>query len=212
MRLPGSRQLAWLLRLATDISLVVWLGLLTWTLVLMVQYGGSPGGARQGSIYSELKLPPELVQASDPDVSVFNLEASQFRVHFRTAKVRSAWARVRAVVAVAAWWGVFALVLWQVRQILATFVRRAPLTLENAGRFRLISYLLVLDLAMTSLWRTLEYLRLAPIFPVLPPRGFFDLFFGHIEWSRLFAALLILLLAEAVRLGAEHRVDSEAVI
>jgi len=58
----------------------------------------------------------------------------------------------------------------------------------------------------------LEYLNLAPLFPLIPPRGFFGLYIDHFDKSDLFTALLVLLMAEVLRLGYEHRVDSEAVI
>ncbi len=38
------------------------------------------------------------------------------------------------------------------------------------------------------------------------------MYVDHVDKSDLFTALLILLMAEALRLGAEHRADSEAVI
>lgn len=209
----SNRWLAWTLRLITDVTLVVWLVLMAYVLFLMAQQRSRGGdGSRQGSVYAELSLPAEIVEVASPDVSVFNFEASQTRIHYRTTQESNGWRTARTLGGVVLRWGVFALILWQLRQILSSFVRRAPLTSDNARRFRIITYLLVLNVAGTSLARSLEYLRLEPIFPMLPARGFVDLYIGHLEWSRLFTALLILLLAEAIRLGAEHRLDSEAVV
>ena len=109
-------------------------------------------------------------------------------------------------------WGIFALILWQLRQVLSSFVHRQPLTLLNARRFRIISLLLIIGVVFTATAHTFEYLGLQPDFPIMPHRGFVELMYDHVEWSRLFVALLILLLAEALRLGAEHRIDSEAVV
>lgn len=213
MSLLSKRWFAWTLRLATDVTLVLWLLLLGWVLVLRARENARAGpSSRQGSVYSEIHLPAEIVEVSDPRVSVFNFEASQLRIHYRTTHNTGALQGVMALAGIVVWWGLFALVLWQLRQILTTFVHRAPLTLENARRFRIISYLLATEVAVTSLARSLEYVRLEPLFPMLPPRGFVGLYLGHIEWSRLFMAMLILLLSEAMRLGAEHRLDSEAVV
>lgn len=213
MRLMSNRWLAWTLRLVTDVALTAWLLLLAYVLFLMAQQRAPGGdGGRQGSIYVELSLPADIVEVASPDVSVFNFEASRMRIHYRTTEESSGWQTIRTLGGVVLWWSLFALVLWQLRQVLSSLVRRAPLTLENARRFRVITYLLVLEVAVTSLVRSLEYLRLQPLFPMLDARGFVDLYIGQIEWSRLFAALLILLLAEAVRMGAEHRLDSEAVV
>ena len=66
--------------------------------------------------------------------------------------------------------------------------------------------------AFSALGPSLEYLNLEPLFPLIPPRGFFGLYVVHFDKSDLFTALVIVLLAEVLRLGYEHRVDSEAVI
>ncbi len=109
-------------------------------------------------------------------------------------------------------WGIFAFILWNLRQILASMVAKQPLTLANARRFRTISLLMVFQAAFSALSRSLEYLDLQPLFPLIPPRGFFGLYLEHFDKTDLFTALVILLMAEVLRLGAEHRVDSEAVI
>lgn len=213
MQLLGNRWLAWTLRLVTDLALAVWLLLMAYVLFVTIQQRSPDGsGVRQGSVYSELTLPAEIVEVASPDISVFNFEASQVRIHYRTAEAGGFSSIARSVTGILVWWGIFALILWQLRHILSSFVRREPLTLQNAHRFRVITYLLVLDVVLTSLVRSLDYIRLQPLFPMLSQRGFIDLFLGHVAWSRLFTAMLVLLLAEAVRLGAEHRLDSEAVI
>lgn len=213
MQVLVDRWLAWTLRLATEVVLALWLLLMAWVVFLVVQQrmpGQDP--VRQGSVYTELSLPANMVEVTSPEVSVFNFEASQARIHYRTTRESSASDVAGAIARVVIGWGIFALILWQVRQVLSSFVRREPLTLENARRFRVISFLLILEVAFRSLVRTLEYLGLEPLFALLPSRGFLGLYVGHLEWTRIFTALLILLLAEALRLGAEHRVDSEAVI
>jgi len=205
--------LARLLRLVTDISLILWLALMCWVLFIMVQQRLSGGsGIRQGSVYTEIQLPSETVQAATDDFAVFNFEVSNARIHYRTDRASSLSDIVRAISGVVIVWGLVALILWQLRQILTSFVQGQPLTLENARRFRLISLLLILGVISTAVLRSIEYIGLAPHFSVLPTRGFIELIYSHVTWSRLFTAFLILLLSEALRLGAEHRIDSESVI
>jgi hypothetical protein len=205
--------LARALRLVTDVALVGWLLLMGWVLVILVQQRMPDGsGVRQANVHTELELPVEAVGPAADGIEVFNFEAISARIHYRTTQASGFGSIARVVLAVLVGWGVVAGILWQVRQVLASFVRRQPLTLENARRFQIISMLMLLGVAFTAISRTIEYLRLEPLFPIVPQQGFFSLLLGHVEWTQLLTALLILLLAEALRLGAEHRMDSEAVV
>lgn len=213
MRLLGKRSLAWVLRLATDVALIGFLGLMIFVLVVMArQRFSEEGGERQGSVYLELKLPPEIVQPATPDITVRNFEANRLRIHYRTEEREDALGLLTTFVMVLIGWGVFAFILWNLRQILASLVANQPLTLANAGRFRTIGLLMLFQTAFSALGHSLEYLNLEPLFQVIPPRGFFGLYVDHFDKSDLFTALLILLLAEVFRLGYQHRVDNEAVV
>ncbi len=213
MQLLGNRSLAWALRLITEVTLIVWLLLLAFVLGVMVRQRTSHGpGGRQGTVYVELKLPTEIVQPASPDITVYNFETNRSRIHYQTSERSDALDLVSALGMVVIGWGAFAFILWNLRQILASLVAKQPLTLANARRFRTISLLMVLHAAFSALSRSLEYMDLQPLFPLIPPRGFFGLYLQHFDKADLFTALVILLMAEVLRLGAEHRVDSEAVI
>ncbi len=212
MQLLGKRSLAWALRLITEVTLVAWLLLLAFVLVIMARQRTSEGGGRQGTVWLELKLPTEIVQSTTPGVNVFNFETARSRIHYRTAERDDALDLVSALGMVVIGWGAFAFILWNLRQILASLVAKQPLTLTNAGRFRNIGFLMLFQTAFRALGHSLEYLELAPLFSLVPPRGFFGLYVDHFDKSDLFTALLVLLMAEVLRLGYEHRVDSEAVI
>ncbi len=213
MQLLGKRSLAWALRLITEVTLVAWLLLLAVVLVVMARQRTSEGaGGRQGQVYLELKLPTEIVQPATPDITVDNVVTNRLRFHYLTNERSGALELVSVLGIVVIVWGAFAFILWNLRQILASLVAKQPLTLANARRFRTISFLMVFTAASEALRRSLEYLDLQPLFPLLPPRGFFGLYVDHFHESELFTALVILLMAEVLRLGAEHRADSEAVI
>ena len=212
MQLQGKRSLAWALRLITDVTLILWLLLMAFVLVTMARQRTSEGGGRQGTVWLELKLPTEIVQPASPDITVYNFETARSRIHYRTEERDDKLDLVAALGMVVIGWGVFAFILWNLRQILASLVAKQPLTLTNAGRFRTIGLLMLFGTAFRALAHSLEYLNLAPLFPLIPPRGFFGLYIDHFDKSDLFTALLVLLMAEVLRLGCEHRVDSEAVI
>ncbi len=211
MQLLGKRSLAWALRLITEVTLVAWLLLLAFVLVVMARERTSAGGGRQVQLYFQVTLPTEIVQPATPDNTVYNVDTNRLRFHYRANK-SSALELVSVLGALVIKWGAFAFILWNLRQILASLVAKQPLTLANARRFRTISFLMVFGAASEALRRSLECLDLQPLFPLLPPRGVFGLYVDHFDKSDLFTALLILVMAEVLRLGVEHRVDSEAVI
>ena len=213
MRLLGKRSLAWVLRLITDVTLIGFLGLLIYVLVFMARERLSEeGGRRQGTVYLELKLPTEIVQPATPDITVYNFETNRSRIHYQTEEREDALGLLTTFLMVLVGWGVFAFILWNLRQILASLVGNQPLTLANADRFRTIALLMLFQTAFSTLGHSLEYLNLEPLFPLIPPREFFGLYVDHFDKSDFFTALLILLLAEVFRLGYLHRVDSEAVV
>ena len=213
MRLLGKRSLAWVLRLITDVALIGWVSLLIIVLVIMARERFSEeGGGRQGSVFLELKLPPEIVEPTTPDITVHNFEANRLRIHYKTKEREDPLNLVITFGMVLIAWGVFGLILWNLRQILASLVANQPLTLANAGRIRTIGFLMLFGTAFSSLSHSVEYLNLEPLFSVIPHRGFFGLYFEHFDKAELFTALLILLLAEVFRLGYLHRLDSEEVV
>ena len=212
MQLLGKRSLAWALRLITEVTLILWLLLLAVVLVILVRERISEGGDRQATISLQIKLPTEIVQPATPDNAVFNVETNRLRFHYRTNERGGALDLVSLLGAVVILWGAFAFILWNIRQILASLVAKQPLTLANARRFRTISLLMVFRTVFFALDDSVVYLHLQPMFPLIPPRGFFGLYVDHFHESELFTALLILLMAEVLRLGVQHRVDSEAVI
>lgn len=170
MQLLGNRSLAWALRLITEVTLVVWLLLLAYVLVIMVRQRTSEGpGERQGTIYLELELPTEMVQPASPDITVYNFETDRSRIHYQTNESSDSLDLVFALGMVVIGWGIFAFILWNLRQILASLVAKQPLTLVNARRFRTISLLTVFRAAFSALSRSLEYLDLQPLFPLIPP-------------------------------------------
>jgi len=108
--------------------------------------------------------------------------------------------------------GLLIWVFWLLRKILVSLVANQPLTEANARHFRNIGLLLVVGVAFQGFWRIFAYFYMQQHFQLPPSPGFFRLLREHFEIMTIFYALLILLMAEVLRIGAEHRADSEAVI
>ncbi len=212
MLLLGNRSLAWVLKWITDAALLGLLVLLVWVLVIMAgQYSPQGSHGNQAVIHLELKLPTEIVKPSTDEVKVHNFESARSRIHFRTEQVD--WREAgRRFLGTFVGFGVSLWILWNLRQILASLVARKPLTLANARRFRGIGLLLVFRAVYSPLEQTFSYLHAQTLFQLLPQKGYFRLYADHLEPSVLFYGLLIVLMAEVLRIGFEHRVDSEAVI
>jgi hypothetical protein len=198
--------------LVTEVGIVAWLLLTAWVLVAMLQQRSIEGGARQGSVSVEFALPPEIVQPASTDITVFNFEADSLRIHYRTPEKSSPLGLLATAGGVVVLFSFVPLILWNIRQILASLVAQQPLTLANAQRFRMISLLMLGWVFLDALRQNIEYLRLEPMFQIVPPRGFWSLFVAHADWPIVFTALLVLLMAQILKLGAESRADSEAVI
>ena len=212
MQLMGNRSLAWALKWITDAAIVAWSVLIVVVLVVLA-IERAPGGSKtqQGTVSIELKLPTEILEPSADVVEVLNFEATGARIHYRTEEIDvlemvGAFATTIILFPIMLW------ILWEVRQVLASLVAHEPLSFANARRFRTIGLLMVFQVAAGPLWRALDYLRLQTLFQLLPQRGFFELYVEVFSVRNLFAALLMVLMAEVLRLAVEHRVDSEAVI
>jgi hypothetical protein len=152
-----------------------------------------------------------MVETTTGEVSVYNFESVKSLIHFRTAEndLRSA---VMRFVGTIIGFGLFAWILWHIRQILASLVVREPLTTTNARRFRTIGFLVIAEALYKPIESALGYLHVQPYFGLLPDQGFLSLYSGDFEPSKIFLGLLVVLMAEVLRLGTEHRLDSEAVI
>jgi hypothetical protein len=105
-------------------------------------------------------------------------------------------------------------ILWLLRKVLGSLVEGQPLTEVNARRFRWMGILIVglwLSMALTGILANL-YLQSHFDLPASPnPWGPISLIMT-LPTTKLFLGLLIILMAEIMRIGAEHREDSEAVI
>ena len=212
MQLMGKRSLAWALKWITDVAILLFLALLVWVLVILVmQRLPQDSYAQQGSVYVEFKLPTEIVEPTRADIEVYNFEASNARIHFRTDEMKTL-DNFLAFSNTIVFFGITLWILWLVRQVLASLVANAPLTTANVRRFRIVGLLLVLKFSAAPLWNSLQYLRLQEMFELIPARGFLGLYVDHFDKTGFFIALLVVLMAEVLRIGAEHRVDSEAVV
>ena len=212
MQLLGNRSLALGLRWVTDAAIVGLVALLVWVLVIMAGQS-SPGGSheQQATIYVDLELPTELTEPASADVDPHNFESNRSQIHFRTERLDLRATVLRFLTAIVGF-GVLIWILWHVRQVLASLVARKPLTLVNARRFRSVGLLILFVALLSPLERALGYIQAQQLFLLLPPRGFFAAYVDHIEVTRLFQGLFVILMAEVMRLGAEYRADSEEMI
>ncbi len=212
MQLIGKRSLAWGLKWITDAAILGLFVLLLWVLVIMAgQHAPQGSHGQQATIELDLKLPTDLVEPVSTVIEVANFESTRSVIHFRT-KDNDWYAAILRFSQAIVGFGVLLWILWLLRQILSSLVAGKPLTLANARRFKGIGFLIVFVAVFSPLQGTLGYLHAQELFQLLPPQGYFRSYVAHFELTRLFQGLLMVLMAEVMRLGAEHRADSEAVI
>jgi hypothetical protein len=210
MQILGRRSLAWVLKWVNDAAILFFAVILLWTLPFSVSQA-----FRSSYVVPDLPLftPGLSAQGIEPitaEKEVVGVKVRAAAVTFRTE--RDLLTVVMGISGLAVWFGVAIWVLWLLRKILASLVAKEPLTHLNARRFRTIGVLIAALAAFTGLWRVSVYFYLQSHFVLPAFPGVIGLIMTHFPMSQFFLGLLILLMAEVMRLGAEHRVDSEAVI
>jgi len=210
MQLLGKRSLAWVLKWVNDAAILFFAVILLVTLPLAVSLA-----FRSSYVVPDFPLfsPGLSIQGVEPtsaDKEVIQVVAKEAGIAFRTQRDLPSIAL--SVSGLAVWFGAMIWILWLLRMVLVSLVAKQPLTAANARRFRSIGLLLVSLGVWTALWELLVTAYLRSHFELPPSPGYLALFFSHFPFSSLFTGLLILLMAEVMRIGAEHRLDSEAVI
>ena len=216
MRLLGKRSLAWVLKWLTTLALVVWAAMLLLVLPLGVRES-----FRASYITPDIPISyhwsypgplNDVIQPISSDHEVIELESRMAVLSFRTE--RGALVGIGVLSAWAVWAGLLIGILWLLRMVLGSLVEGKPLTEVNARRFRWMGILIVglwLSMALTGILGNL-YLQSHFDLPASPnPWGPISLIMT-LPTTKLFLGLLIILMAEIMRIGAEHREDSEAVI
>ena len=216
MKLTGKRSLAWVLKWITTLAMLFWAAILLWVL---------PVGVRE-SFRSSYMVPDfpisyhwsypgplnDVVQPISSDKEVLELESRMAVLTFRTE--RDTTVVILHLSRLIVWVGLLIGILWLLRKVLVSLVAGQPLNEHNARRFRWMGILVVFLSLSTGFYEILGDLYLQSHFdlPGSPgPPGPISLIMT-LPTSKLFLGLLIVLMAEVMRVGAEHRADSEAVI
>lgn len=214
MQLLGKRSLAWVLKWITTLVILFWAAILLWVLPLAVM-----NGFRSSHVVHDFPIayhwtypgpPTEIIQPISSDKEVIELEVRLAAITFRT--LGSVQGTILALFGLILWIGLVIWILWILRKILVSLVAGQPLIEANARRFRGIGILIVCLAVQTSLFRTLGHFYLQSHFELPPSPGLMSLIQTTLPMGQLFLGLLILLMAEVMRIGAEHRLDSEAVV
>jgi hypothetical protein len=154
----------------------------------------------------------DVIRPISSDKEVIELESRMAVLTFRTEGGTPV--RILGLSGLTVMIGLLIGILWLLRKILGSLVAGQPLTEINARRFRSIGILIVGLWLSMALFEILGHLYLQSHF-VLPPNpgppGPISLIMT-LPTTKLFLGLLIILMAEIMRLGAEHRADSEAVV
>ena len=207
MQLLGKRSLAWVLKWLNDVAIVLFTITLVSVLVFMAIR--SPRGATL-PFSLDFPLPNQIVESTSGGKEVTSVVARYTSIGFQT---EIDWQQeVLGFSGMVVGFGLIIWILWLIRKILVSLVAGQPLTEANARHFRSIGFLFVVSMVFDGFWRMLVYFYLQQHFQLPPSPGFFRVLSGHFELTELFKALLILLMAEVLRLGAKYRVDSETVI
>ena len=207
MQLLGKRSLAWALKWLNDAAIVLFLVTLVSVLVFMA-IRSPRGGTLPFSL--DLPLPNQIVESTSAEKEVTEVVSRYTSIGFQT---ESDWQQeVLGFSGMVVGFGLIIWVLWLIRKILVSLVAKQPLTEANARHFRSIGLLIVVSVVWEGFWRILVYFYLQQHFQLPPSPGFLRVLVEHFELTDLFEALLILLMAEVLRLGATYRADSETVI
>ena len=208
MQLLGKRSLAWGLKWINDAAILFFLVILVVVLVFMA-VRSPQGGELPFSL--NFPLPNQIVLPASADIEVTGVTSRYTAIAF-TKSERDWQGALLGFSGMVVGFGLIIWILWLLRKILVNLVAKQPLTEANARHFRRIGFLIVVSVVFDGFWRILVYFYLQQHFQLLPSAGYFRLLRAHFELGDIFQALLILLMAEVLRIGAEHRVDSEAVI
>ena len=216
MQLLGKRSLAWVLKWIVTAAMVFWAGILLWVLPVAVRNSFRPSYVVPDfpiSYHWTYPGPPnEVVQPISSDKEVIELESRMAVVTFRTE--RDIPVMILSLSGLTAMIGLLIGILWLLRKILGSLVAGQPFTEVNARRFRSMGILIVLLWLSMTLIGIIGQVYLESRFhmPASPgPPRLISLIMTT-PMSKLFLGLLIILMAEVMRIGAEHRVDSEAVV
>lgn len=207
MQLLGKRSLAWALKWLNDAAILLFLVTLVSVLVFMAIR--SPRGATL-PFSLDLPLPNQIVESTSAEKEVTEVVSRYTSIGFQT---ESDWQQeFLGFSGMLVGFGLIIWILWLLRKILVSLVAKQPLTEANARHFRSIGLLIAVSVVWEGFWRILVYFYLQQHFQLPPSPGLLRVLVEHFELTDLFEALLILLMAEVLRLGATYRADSETII
>ena len=216
MRLLGKRSLAWVLKWLTTLAILFWAAIL-----VVVWAWGLKHSFQSSYVVPDFPISyhwsypgplEEVVRPIRPGLEVIELESRMATLTFRTEG--DTLLRILRLPGVTVMIGLLIGILWLLRKVLGSLVEGRPLTEVNARRFRWMGILVLglwLSMALTGILANL-YLQRHFDLPASPgPPGPISLIMT-LPTTKLFLGLLIILMAEIMRIGAKHREDSEAVI
>jgi hypothetical protein len=216
MKLLGMRSLAWVLKWLTTVAILFWAAILLWVLPVGVRESLRPSYVVPDFPISYHWSYPgplnDVIRPVGSDKEVIELESRMAVLTFRTEG--GAPVRILGLSGLTVMIGLLIGILWLLRRVLGSLVEGRPLTEVNARRFRWMGILIVGLWASMALFGILGHLYLQSHFDMPPNPGLpgpMSLIMT-LPTTKLFLGLLIILMAEVMRLGAEHRADSEAVI
>jgi hypothetical protein len=216
MRLLGKRSLAWVLKWLTTLAILFWAAILVvvWAWGLKHSFQSSYVFPDFPISYHWIFTGPldDVIRPISADNEVIELESPMATLTFRTEG--DTLLRILRLPGVTVMIGLLIGILWLLRKVLGSLVEGQPLIEVNALRFRWMGILILglwLSMAFTGILGNL-YLQSHFDLPGSPgPPGPISLIMT-LPTTKLFLGLLIILMAEVMRLGAEHRADSEAVV
>lgn len=216
MRLLGKRSLAWVLKWLTTLAILFWAAILVWVWPVGVRESLRPSSVVPDFPISYHWTYPgpldDVVRPISSEEEVIELESHMATLTFRTEGGTPV--RILGLSGLTVMMGLMIGVLWLLRRVLGSLVEGQPLTEVNARRFRWMGILIVGLWASGALFGIFGNIYLQSHFDLPPnvgPPGPMSLIMT-LPTTKLFLGLLIILMAEVMRIGTEHRVDSEAVV
>jgi hypothetical protein len=216
MKLTGKRSLAWVLKWLTTLAILFWAAILIWVWPVGVRESLRPSSVVPDFPISYHWTYPgpldDVIRPITADKEVIELESHMATLTFRTEGGTPV--RLLGLSGLTVMMGLLMGILWLLRKVLGSLVEGQPLTEVNARRFRWMGILIVGLWASMALFGILGHMYLQSNFDMPPNPGLSGpiSLIMTLPTTKLFLGLLIILMAEVMRLGAEHRADSEAVV
>jgi len=206
MRILGKRSLAASLKHLVDLGF--YLTILLGALVIVILTAGALLKARQVStdIPVSFDLDPQVYSITSPDLGVTGAELLATKGHLKMSGVRFGRLLV-GVVPMVVVLAIMLLILKRLSAILATLAQGSPFVPANASRIRAIGFLIIAHELVTAAvvtWWAFDVTR------HLHTTGLHFQTAFDISGRTLFAGVILIVLAEVFRLGADMKGDLEA--